>query len=202
MREQIEEVLRFWFGDLTDGFASDDRAKLWWAGDSDADRAVASLFGSLLRQARDGRLDAWAGNPRGRLALIIVLDQFSRMVFRGEPDAFASDAQALELCDEGLTLEHDRVLEPIERAFFYMPLEHAESLEHQDRSVECFSRLLAELPVGQRPRLQSSLDFAHQHRDVVQRFGRFPHRNRALQRSSTPEELAFLNSSHTPTWGQ
>lgn len=202
MREQIEEVLQYWFGDLEGGFASQDRNRLWWAGGAESDRAVASLFGRQVREALNGQLDHWAAHPRGRLALIILLDQFTRMVFRGEAEAFSGDSKALALCEAGLSLQHDRVLELVERTFFYMPLEHAESLAAQDRSIECFTALLAEVAVEHRQRLQGALDFAHQHRDLIVRFGRFPHRNRALQRSSTPEELALLNSAHTPTWGQ
>jgi len=202
MREQIEEILQYWFGDLVDGFASEDRNRLWWAGGAETDRAVASLFGRQVREALNGHLDHWAEHPRGRLALIILLDQFTRMIYRGEAEAFAGDRRALELCQSGLDMQHDRVLELVERTFFYMPLEHAESMDAQNMSIECFSTLLAEAPVHYRQRLQNSLDFAHQHRDLIVSFGRFPHRNRALQRSSTPEELAWLNSSHSPTWGQ
>jgi len=202
MRAHIEEVLQYWFGDLDNGFASPDRNRLWWGGDAESDRAVEALFGRQVRQALDGGLDHWAEHPRGRLALIILLDQFTRMIFRGEAEAFSGDSKALTLCEAGLALQHDQVLELSERTFFYMPLEHAESLEVQDRSIECFSALLAEVPLEQRHHLETSLDFAHQHRDLIVRFGRFPHRNRALNRSSTPEELALLNSAHTPTWGQ
>lgn len=202
MREHIEEILQYWFGDLEEGLASPDRNRLWWAGGADSDRVVASLFGRQVREALDGKLDHWAVHPRGRLALIILLDQFTRMIFRGEAEAFSGDTKALALCEAGLRLQHDQVLELIERTFFYMPLEHAESLEAQDRSVASFAALLADASTEQRQQLQGSLDFAHQHRDLIVRFGRFPHRNRALRRSSTPEELALLNSAHTPTWGQ
>jgi len=202
MREEFEEILQYWFGDLNDGFASTDRNRLWWNGGADADRSVASLFGRQVHHALNGQLDHWAEHPRGRLALIILLDQFTRMVFRGEAEAFSGDDLALTLCEEGLALEHDRALELIERTFFYMPLEHAESISSQDLSVECFSRLISDAPQVQRVKLQPSLDFAHQHRDLIVRFGRFPHRNRALQRSSSPEELAYLNSTHSVSWGQ
>ncbi|MCV6589310.1 MAG: DUF924 domain-containing protein [Marinobacterium sp.] len=202
MREQIEEILRYWFGDIVQGDVSDDRHRLWWSGDAQTDRATASLFGRQVREALNGDLNHWAENPRGRLALIILLDQFTRMVYRGDADAFAGDVLALRLCQQGLERQHDRALDHIERTFFYMPLEHAESLVVQDQSIECFTRLQAEAPPHLWAKFQNSLEFAHQHRDMVARFGRFPHRNTVLQRTSTPEELAWLNSNHRPVWGR
>ncbi|MBY4675825.1 DUF924 family protein [Marinobacterium arenosum] len=201
MRAQIDEILNFWFGELDEGFARPERGRLWWGGDADSDRAVAALFGRQVRQALNGELDHWSENPRGRLALILLLDQFTRMLFRGDGEAFAGDAQALRLCEEGLERQHDRALEFAERMFFYMPLEHAEQLAAQDRCVDCFMELLAEVPEHHKAEVQNALDYAHQHRDLIQRFGRFPHRNDALDRPSTPEELAYLNHNRN-RWGQ
>lgn len=201
MREEFEEILQYWFGDLVDGFASEDRNKLWWAGGEEADRTIASLFGRQVHQALAGELDHWAEHPRGRLALIILLDQFTRTLFRGEAEAFSGDNKALDLCEQGLKLKHDQALETAERIFFCMPLEHAEDMAAQDQCVAYFEQMFAETPLQHKGKVQSTVDFAHQHRDVIEQFGRFPHRNRALGRQSTPEELAHLNSNHN-NWGQ
>lgn len=201
MREEFEEILQFWFGDLEDGFASPDRNKLWWAADADDDRAVASLFGHQVHLALAGKLDYWAEHPRGRLALIILMDQFTRMVFRGEAEAFCGDKHAFALCEKGLELKHDEALEYVERIFFCMPLEHAESMQAQNRSVEYFEQLFAAVPLEQKAKVQGTVDYAYQHRDVIEKFGRFPHRNRALKRITTPDELVYLNSNHS-SWGQ
>lgn len=201
MGEQIEEILQFWFGQLRDGFPEHDRTTLWWQGGDESDALIAELFGPLVRKALRGELNLWADSPRGRLAVIILLDQFTRSLYRSTPDAFAGDERALALCRKGLERGHDKALEYAERQFFYMPLEHAEDPYAQDVSIQCFEQLVLEVPPHKKIVAQGALDFAHQHRDQIVRFGRFPHRNRILGRSSTPEELAFLNQ-HQISWGQ
>jgi len=201
MTEAIEEILQFWFGPLQGGVAAESKKTLWWSGREEDDRELDELFGCRVRQALRGGLDDWSGNPRGRLALILLLDQFTRSIYRGTADAFAGDERALSLCREGLRLGHDRALEYAERLFFCMPLEHAESIEAQDLHIETLEGLRLEVPEQQRALIDNALNFAHQHRDLIARFGRFPHRNDALQRVSTPEELAYLNQSHR-RWGQ
>lgn len=196
MTEQIEEILQFWFGDLRQGFPVTDRKRLWWFGDESLDRQLAALFGHQVRQALWGQLDDWAGQPRGRLALIILLDQFTRSIYRGSEDAFSGDAQAELLCREGLKKGHDTALEGSEKLFFLMPLEHAEDIHAQDLCVSQLENLLAEVATEQRHQVDNALDFAHEHRNLIVRFGRFPHRNKILGRSSTPEELAYLNQPH------
>lgn len=184
-----EQVLEFWFP------ADPDRAnKLWWGKDEALDTEVRERFGSTLAAAKDGALDHWAETARGRVALIIVLDQLSRNIFRGDPETYAADQQARALTVEGLERGHDRALSPMERMFFYMPLEHSESLADQERCVELMRALADE--VADDPALRDSfaiiVDFAIRHRDIVARFGRFPHRNALLGRPSTPAELEFL----------
>ena len=201
MIEKIEDILRFWFGTVENGFPVNDRSKLWWSGDAENDRLVSELFGHRVHQALRGELDEWASSPRGRLALIILLDQFTRTIFRGSEDAFSGDAQALALCIEGRKLGHDQALEVVERAFFYMPFEHAEQLDLQQLSIECFEQMLFEVSGVNKIYMENWLDFAHQHYDQINRFGRFPHRNEVLGRSSTPEELAFLLQTKN-RWGQ
>ncbi|GGO79642.1 hypothetical protein GCM10011348_14420 [Marinobacterium nitratireducens] len=201
MTEAFEEILQFWFGPLCEGFAVESKQSLWWGGQEEVDRELDELFGCRVRQAMRGELEAWSGNPRGRLALILLLDQFTRSIYRGSADAFAGDSRALDLCQRGIELGHDRGLEFAERLFFYMPLEHAESLEAQDLHIETLEELRREVPFQRRATIDNALDYAHQHRDLIVRFGRFPHRNDALERVSTPEELAYLNQSHR-RWGQ
>lgn len=196
MTEQIEEILHFWFGELEQGFPVTDRKKLWWFGDDAMDRLISELFGHQVRQAIWGQLDDWAGQPRGRLALIILLDQFTRSIYRGSADAFSGDLRAEQLCREGIRLGHDEALEDSERLFFYMPLEHAEDLSAQNLCVAQLEGMLCSTPRELRHHIDNALDFAHEHRDLIVRFGRFPHRNKVLARSSTPEELAYLNQPH------
>lgn len=146
MMEQYEEVLSFWFGTIKDGFPVTDRNALWWAGKPENDQLIVELFRRSVQLALKGELDHWAETPRGRLALIILLDQFTRTIYRGGADAFAGDAQALALCQQGLEYGHDKALELVERVFFYMPLEHAEDIDVQHKSVFCFEQLVLETP--------------------------------------------------------
>src|SRR5699024_5600759 len=139
-----------------------------------------------------GKLTHWQRCPHTRLALILVLDQLSRHLFRDQPEAFAHDRRALELSLQGQTRGQDRALRPIERVFFYLPMEHAESLPLQDLSVRRFEHLLAEVPAAQKPPFQSLLEYARRHRDIIARFHRFPHRNSILGRQSSAAEEAFL----------
>jgi uncharacterized protein (DUF924 family) len=178
MEDRYLRVLDFWFRELA--------PLQWFAGGAELDGVVRERFAALLEQARRGELDAWANTPRGRLALILVLDQFSRHVFRGRPEAFASDPKAQTLTREGLDAGMDQSLTSAERHFFYMPLMHAEDAELQALSVAKYSAL--------RDEAARILDFAEQHRSIVVRFGRFPHRNAVLERAATAEEQRFLES--------
>jgi uncharacterized protein (DUF924 family) len=188
-----DDVLDFWFP------SDSARAnKLWWGKDARLDDEIRERFGPTLAAAKAGELDAWATSARGRVALIIVLDQLSRNIHRGDAQTYAADELARKLTLDGLALGHDRELAPIERLFFYMPLEHSEQLVHQEQCVELFRRLAAD--VANDPSVEPSrrdgfagfIDYAVRHRDIVARFGRFPHRNALLGRTSTAEELEFL----------
>lgn len=170
----VEKVLSFWF-------AQTSRAR-WFKSDQGFDREIEKRFLSPIEAAARGALEPWVETPRGALALCILLDQFPRNVWRGTPRAFASDAEARRIADAALAAGHDRKLEPDERLFLYLPFEHSESLQDQERSVALF-RALGDA---------EQLDYAVRHRDIIARFRRFPHRNRVLGRDSTPEELAFL----------
>jgi uncharacterized protein (DUF924 family) len=191
-----ETVLAFWFGDERDPIdgvaALERRAAMWFHGSPDGDREIADRFGAELERARHGELDAWAETARGRLALIILLDQFSRNVFRGTPLAFAQDAVAQRLTVGGLEAEMDRGLALHERMFFVLPLGHAEDRPLQERGLVYSERMVGEAAVGVRPFYERAHESARRHHDVVARFGRFPTRNTILGRSPTPEEITYL----------
>lgn len=191
----FEDVLNFWF-DAADSSpqAAKSLGKLWFRASRKTDDKIKHRFGSLLSQGIAGDLDEWRHTSRGRLALIIVLDQFSRNIFRGTPMAFAQDEHALLLAEEGIANAMDRSLLVVERVFFYMPFQHAENLQVQDRSVQLFNELKSQTRDEFKQIVDGSARYAEEHRNIVVRFGRFPHRNEILRRPSTSEELAFLNT--------
>ena len=168
------EVLEFWFAAATQ--------PNWFARSEAFDARVRDALGPLHAQAARGELDAWASDPRGALALVLLLDQAPRNLHRGSADAFASDPRALKHARAVVDAGHDTHLSELERLFLYLPFEHSESLADQDRCIE----LTRALPSPQ------WLDYAEKHRAIIARFGRFPHRNAILGRESTPEELEFL----------
>ncbi|MET0691297.1 MAG: DUF924 family protein [Candidatus Binatia bacterium] len=189
----IECILDFWFGThLDDAVIAKEQAELWWSKNRETDDKISRRFEASVRAAAAGELNAWRATARGRLAFIILTDQFPRNIYRDTARAFSCDSKALTWCLEGLHGRSDRELRPIERVFFYLPLEHAESREHQAKSVECLTELVASVPMEQRSTFEEYLNFAMRHRDIIDRFGRFPHRNNILGRESTAEELAFL----------
>lgn len=191
--ETPQSVLQFWFGDQEDDAAvGAAQAELWWSRNSDTDTAIGVRFGTLIDAASAGELEDWGKNADSALARIILVDQFRRNVYRGVAEAFSSDTQAQRWCLEGLARGQDQELRPIQRLFFYLPLEHAEDLALQEHCVALFEQLLSDVPETQREAFENYLDFARRHREVIKRFGRFPHRNECLGRESTPEELAFL----------
>lgn len=188
-----DDVLDYWFGtQVGDAATAAAQKKLWWSKDAAVDAEIRGRFGALVAAAAGGAHRNWADTPRGRLALILLFDQFPRNMYRDTPQAFAHDAQALQLALDGLAAGADSQLRPIERVFFYLPLEHAESAEMQERSVALFAALAAGVPAAERETFTGYADYAVRHRDIIRRFGRFPHRNRILGRASTPEETGFL----------
>lgn len=189
-----QPLLDFWFGDpADDALRAKRQAPLWWGKSSETDALLTRRFGAQAEAAANGELADWAELPSGRLALILLLDQLPRNIHRGTPTAFARDLLAREQCLKGLSLGMDRQISPLERVFFYLPLEHAESREQQARSVALFEELAAEQahsPANET--FAGFADFARRHQVIIERFGRFPHRNVTLGRTSTPEEAAFL----------
>ena len=179
-------VLDFWFGPPDDPDHTRSRA-MWFRKDADFDRHIAQRFGPLIEQALAGDLDHWMADPRAALALVIVLDQFTRNALRGQARAFAGDAAALAAARAMVASGMDRGCSGVQRQFIYLPFEHAENMDAQRTSLALFARLESDEPV-----LAGVLDWARRHHDIVARFGRFPHRNAALGRLDTAEESAFL----------
>lgn len=197
---EAQAVLEFWFGPLDErGLPSPERTKRWFESDPGLDAEIRRCFGDMLERA--GQLDGWRSSARGTLALVILLDQFSRNIHRGDARAFERDALARSITMDAVDRGLDHELLPIERVFLYMPLEHAEDPEAQERSVRCFHALAEEVPEGLAARFRYFASFADSHRDVIARFGRFPHRNAVLGRASTTEETEYL-ADGAPTWGQ
>ncbi|WP_425410971.1 DUF924 family protein [Hyphococcus sp.] len=172
-----ESILSFWF--------EESKPYQWFRRDTAFDDEIRRRFGALHDAAKAGKLDAWRTHPQHCLALIILLDQFSRNIYRDDPRAFAQDEQALDVAREALRRRFDQLYGPKERAFFYMPFMHSENLRVQE---ECVALFKAQLPGTM------NLPFAIEHRDIIDRFGRFPHRNKILGRKSTPDEITFLKA--------
>lgn len=193
MMDDFEEVLRFWFPrQPVEDHATMARQYAWWFRGG-GDTEIAARFSSTFEQATSGAYDLWTATPRGRLALIIVLDQFSRTLHRDSPLAFAQDARALALALEGIANGHYAALDtPWEKMFFFMPLGHCEELRHLNAVVGLAEDLSAHASPEHRRILEHSASQARGHRDVIARFGRRPHRNATLGRTSTPAELHYM----------
>jgi len=182
---RFQEILDFWFGKADEEDYGKSR-KVWFTKNPDFDQEVRSRFLSDYQRAAAGELDDWKDSPLSCLALILLLDQFSRNVFRGQPQAFATDSQALAAAKHAVERGFDQELLPIQRWFIYMPFEHSENLDDQHQCVELFSQL------KDYSECASGADYAHRHLKVIKRFGRFPHRNEILNRETTLEEMEFL----------
>jgi uncharacterized protein (DUF924 family) len=188
-----DDVLWFWLGNLDgDGLAEDALTQRWWRKDSAFDHEVAAKFEPTWQAIMAGDREAWLEAPHSRLAYVIVLDQFSRNMFRDTPRAFEGDATALRVAADGVERGMDRSLHGHERVFFYMPFMHSEQLAVQERGVELFTALRDQSEGRVREAVAGNVDYAKRHRDMIARWGRFPHRNRILGRPSTPAEVEFL----------
>ncbi|MDJ0747795.1 MAG: DUF924 family protein [Xenococcaceae cyanobacterium MO_167.B27] len=182
---QHKEILDFWFGKPEDSNYGKPR-KFWFIKDEELDQIIKSRFREIHQQAAMGNLDHWREKPLSCLALIIVLDQFSRNMFRGLPQAFATDAQALNYAQYAIAKSFNSQLLPVQRWFIYLPFEHSEDLAYQEKSVQLFRTLTED------SESQSAINYAYKHFEVIKKFGRFPHRNKILGRENTPEEIEFL----------
>jgi uncharacterized protein (DUF924 family) len=189
---ESEAVLAFWFGPLEAGRANAEHRARWFSKDAAFDRLVAERWAALHARAAAGQCDHWLATPRSALALVVLLDQLSRNMYRNQAAAFAQDARALAAATQAIDLGFDRRLQPDERTFMYMPLMHSEDLPAQERCVALFAAWTEDLDGADQQAVTGYLGYARQHRDIIQRFGRFPHRNAILGRRSTPEEEAFL----------
>ncbi|MEM9137816.1 MAG: DUF924 family protein, partial [Cyanobacteria bacterium P01_F01_bin.42] len=183
--QTAQSVLDFWFGHLSADDYGQPR-KAWFIKRKEFDDQIRDRFLSLHSRACRGELEDWQQQPQSCLALLLVLDQFSRNLFRGTPQAFEADPQALAIAKQAVQQDYDRDLLPVQRWFIYLPFEHSESWDDQQMSLELWDSLRWHQPSI------SSIHYAQKHADVIQRFGRFPHRNRILNRLSTEAELSFL----------
>ncbi|HTI87057.1 MAG TPA: DUF924 family protein [Alphaproteobacteria bacterium] len=181
-----DDVIAFWFGDVA-GDDFDTRASVWFGKNPAFDDDIRNRFGTLHRAAAHGAIDDWRHTPLACLALTIVLDQFPRNMYRGTAQAFATDMRALAAAEHAVNRSFDRELTRVQRLFIYLPFEHSERLDVQDRAVALVATL------GH----PESLEYTVQHRAIIARFGRFPHRNEALGRDSTREEIAFLKEPNS-----
>jgi uncharacterized protein (DUF924 family) len=195
------ELISDWFADtLETPLAIPARQEFWFKADQERDSCLAEKYGKLVEQCAAGHLYRWLEKPEGRLALIIALDQLPRNLFRGMPRAFAYDARTAAWCLAAVHTGQDQMLKPIQRVFLYMPLQHFEDVQAQHTGVQLFERLArenAEWPVF----ADEFLAYARIHRDIIARFGRFPHRNAVLGRENTPEETEYL-AGKAPRFGQ
>ncbi len=193
MVETIDSILTFWFGHgVTAKEISDERQAVWFGKNDDVDLEIRTRFESVTRAVFDGRLDHWRETPRGMLASIICCDQFPRNMYRGRAESFAFDAAALAMAEEMVAAGTHLELQPIQRVFAYLPFEHSEDLAMQDKSMELFGALAEQADPEDREMFGINLDFARRHLEIIERFGRFPHRNAILGRESTDEETEFL----------
>ncbi|MBW4619446.1 MAG: DUF924 domain-containing protein [Cyanosarcina radialis HA8281-LM2] len=182
---QVNQILELWFGSFSDRDYGKQR-QFWFTQNPEFDRQLQTQFLTDCQQAAAGKLDDWQDSPASCLALIILLDQFPRNIFRGTPQAFATDSQALAIAKYAIDRGYDRQLLPVQRWFVYLPFEHSENLEDQNQSVALFQQLKDDRDS------EIAIASAIRHREIIERFGRFPHRNQILGRQTTQEEAEFL----------
>lgn len=182
-------VVEFWFS---------ERARpLWFEKDRDFDAEIRARFGAAVHAAQTGGMEEWRETPEGALALLILLDQMGRNIYRGEAKAFLGDPRAMAVAIDAIAKGYDRRFGFDRRRFFYLPFEHSESLADQDLSIRYFTALVEACDPADRPRAEEQLDYAHRHRVIIQRFGRYPHRNAALGRQTTEAEADFLKGPNS-----
>ncbi len=188
-----QRILEFWFGRATSNQAiAQQQASLWWSKNPAVDAAMRTEFASWVDAAAQGNLADWQQDAESYLALIVLLDQFPRNIYRATPQAFAYDQLALQLSQQGVALGLHQKLSAIQRVFFYLPLEHAEELAAQDQAIHLFTQLELNVSADEQKLFAGYTEFARKHQQIIARFGRFPHRNAILGRASSAEELAFL----------
>ncbi|MCP4331162.1 MAG: DUF924 domain-containing protein [Gammaproteobacteria bacterium] len=199
---RIDAILSFWFKEQSLSAPQiDRRMEIWFSEDPVFDHEIEKEFADDVVKACKGELDHWGTSSHGRLALIILIDQFRRNIHRNTARAFSKDKLALKLCVQGAMEKKDQGLTPIQKVFYYMPLQHAESRKVQAKSVELYRRLAETVSPTYRETFMTVAQFAELHKDIIDQFGRFPHRNELLNRENTPEENEYL-AGDSPTFGQ
>jgi uncharacterized protein (DUF924 family) len=197
MKEEkyINKILDFWFGEMKNsGVPDKKKQKMWWQKDKNLDKLIKKEFEILLKRAKSGEFEEWTDNPEGMLAVVILLDQFSRHIYRDTVNAFSQDEMALNIVISAMLKGFDKQLVAVKRTFFYMPLMHSEDIDIQIKSVESFSELEKEYIKNDETAdiVKINKKYAIMHYEIIKRFGRYPHRNMVLGRESTAEEIEFL----------
>lgn len=190
--QAVAAILDFWFGDIGEGLDISRQQALWFGGGPEIDREIEQRFAPLVRRALIGDLEAWRHSARSCLALVLLLDQFTRNMYRARPEAFAGDHLARELVSDAVDKGFDKELGFIQRTFLFMPLMHSENLADQQRCVALFEALLQQVPESGKPVIENNLQFARQHLEIIEQFGRFPYRNDVLGRETTHREMVYL----------
>lgn len=188
-----DEIIEFWFGNSSDNLiVADNKRSIWFGKDRDVDLEIKKRFEKSINDLADGKLEKWESKPHSILALVLLADQFPRNIYRDSPKAYALDDKALRFSNAAIEDGFDKKLILIERVFLYLPFEHSESRANQGKSVKLFSELCNEAAHKEKKLFENFLDYAVRHKEVVHRFGRFPHRNKILGRKSSSEEKVFL----------
>jgi len=191
--EDVESILHYWFGGATDDAEIvREKSALWWKQDSKVDAEIRRRFEMMLNAEIKNEFASWSSSPRGQLARILLCDQFPRNMYRDSPRAFDYDERARKLAREAIDAGQDKKLRPVERVFLYLPFEHSETVDDQTLSLRLYTALVADVPETDRPTYQKFLEYARKHKEIIDRFGRFPHRNAILGRQSTAAEAEFL----------
>ena len=194
-KKTAKRILDFWFGEIgKDGIPDKAKQKKWWIKDKKLDELIKNRFEKELLEAKSVKIDEIGTNPDEFLAYVVLLDQFSRNIYRGKPESFSQDSTALNITLKGIISGVDKEMVPFKRAFFYMPLMHSEDMDIQKKSVNSFSALEKEYENDPdfANLVKQNSEYAVLHHDIIERFGRYPHRNNILRRESTPEEMEFL----------
>ena len=189
------KILDFWFNELN---SFKEKIKLWFGGAKETDERIRMLFEKDVIAASKGKLDDWEKEPESCLALVILLDQFSLNIYRNKARSFEINSLALPISLRAIDKKFDKYVKPIQRVFFYLPLEHAEDLKIQNQSVSLFQKLYNEAAVSEKDAMKTFLDYAVMHREVIERFNRFPDRNDILGRTPTPEEKEYMDQGGPP----
>ena len=188
------EILHYWFGELEEGYPTENKNKLWFSGAQEFDNEIRQRFSETIELAIDGDLSDWESSPKSLIALIITLDQLPRSLYRKTPAAFSGDLQARKVALDAIEKKWDLQLEFAERTFLYMPLMHSESLADQVLCLSKYQAMREEVPVQHKQTVQESIHFSEEHKKIIEEFGRFPHRNKFLGRTNTAEEEEYLKS--------